>query len=63
FESGYFPFENAEDHDFLYENRTRVLDYIVEVARTMGSDLEEDNLQQQALDILELDYLLYNVWE
>ncbi|GFT42483.1 hypothetical protein TNCV_1787461 [Trichonephila clavipes] len=64
FETGYFPFENRDDHDFLNENKTQeALDYIIEVARAMGSELEGDNLQQQAQEILELDFLLYNVWE
>ncbi|GFY60801.1 hypothetical protein TNIN_499611 [Trichonephila inaurata madagascariensis] len=64
FETGYFPFENPEDHDFLNENKTQnAVDYIIEVARAMGSELEDDKLQQQAQEILEIDFLLYNVWE
>ncbi|KAF8770125.1 Neprilysin-1 like protein [Argiope bruennichi] len=60
-QSGFFPFANGRDHDFLNETyREETCDDIMDIARLMGSTLDDDTLREQAEEIVELDYLFFN---
>ncbi|GIY27266.1 neprilysin-1 [Caerostris darwini] len=60
--SGYFLFENEEfGHDFLDQNASESAhDFILDIARAMGSTLADEDLLAQAEEIVSLEFELYN---